>query len=624
MLIGTDVFRFQDTCHVYVLRRGREAVLIDFGSGEVLDRLDDYGVDRVTDVLITHHHRDQVQGLARAAHEGIRVWVPPVERDLIENVDEHWRTRPLDNDYDVRQDRFSLLEQVPVTGSVAEYRTRSYGPLEVLTLPTPGHTVGSVSYLVEIGGKRLAFVGDLIHGEGRVWSLAAAQWAYTGGESAGMEGIAATALSCRQLLDHAPAVLLPSHGEPVTDPPAAVARLRSRLQELLDSRRRRPWDLDAMLDDPWERVTPHLLRNRTSNALTYALLSEHGTALLLDFGYDLTTGLAGGHDRSSRRPLLACLESLRRVHGIDRVEVALPTHYHDDHVAGFNLLREVEGTAVWSPSNVTPVLQDPKRWDLPCLWFDPIPVDRDLPVGEPVTWREYEIGVHELPGHTLYAAAYSFEADGRRVVATGDQQNTAWRPGEQPELLNYQYRNRFRIDDFRRSAELYRALNPELMISGHWPPRKVTQDYLDMLLEEGERVARLHRELLPAEVDFGAEGFGAGITPYRSTVTPGRTLVLEVRVRNPFPTARTARVRMVVPQGWAVEPAEQEVKPQGRGEATLVFTVTVPPEGRGARRRVAVDLTVGGVRFGQQAEALVTVARRQRWEDGDAPEGPGV
>ncbi|KRV50407.1 hypothetical protein AQ490_15040 [Wenjunlia vitaminophila] len=609
MLIGTDVFRFQDTCHVYLLRNGRQAVLIDFGSGDVLDHLAEYGVEEVTDVLVTHHHRDQVQGLARAAREGIRIWVPPVERDLIERVDEHWRTRHLDNDYTVRQDRFSLLEPVPVTGSVAEYRTRAYGPFQVFTLPTPGHTVGSVSYLVDVGGKRLAFVGDLVHGEGRVWSLAATQWAYTGaGETAGLEGVAATSLSCAQLLDRAPDLLLPSHGEPVTDPPRAVARLRGRLHELLDSRRRTPWDPDAMLRDPWQRITPHLLRNRTSEAQTYALLSDHGTALLLDFGYDLTTGLAGGStDRSARRPLLAGLEALRRDHGIDRVEVALPTHYHDDHVAGFNLLRDVEGTRIWSPSNVTPVLEDPRRWDLPCLWFDPIPVDRDLPVGAPVRWREYEIGVHELPGHTLYAAAYAFEVDGRRVIATGDQQSTQWRPGERPEVLNYQYRNRFRIDDFRRSAELYRGLRPDLMISGHWAPHEVTEEYLDMLLEEGERLARLHRELLPEELDFEAGGFGARITPYRSVVGAGRPLLLQVEVRNPFREPRQARVEVVVPDGWTAEPAVQEVKPAGHSEATVVCTVTPPPGERGTRRRVAVDLTVGQVRFGQQAEALVDV-----------------
>ena len=143
--VSASVSVVHDTCNVYVLRTGREAVLVDFGTGSVLDRLDELGVDRVTDVLVTHHHRDGVQGLARAAAAGIRIWVPPVEEELIADVSRRWRTRQLDNDYDVRQDRFSLLEDVPVTGTVDEYRTRRYGGVDVYTLPVPGHTVGSAS-----------------------------------------------------------------------------------------------------------------------------------------------------------------------------------------------------------------------------------------------------------------------------------------------------------------------------------------------------------------------------------------------------------------------------------------------------------------------------------------------
>ena len=128
------VVRVRDTCNVYVLRSGPEAVLVEFGSGAVLDRLDELGVDRVTDVLVTHHHRDQVQGLERAAAAGIRIWVPPVERDLFERVDGRWAARPLENDYDVREDRFSLLRPVRVTGTVDEYRTRRYGAFDVYAL----------------------------------------------------------------------------------------------------------------------------------------------------------------------------------------------------------------------------------------------------------------------------------------------------------------------------------------------------------------------------------------------------------------------------------------------------------------------------------------------------------
>jgi hypothetical protein len=43
------------------------------------------------------------------------------------------------------------------------------------------------------------------------------------------------------------------------------------------------------------------------------------------------------------------------------------------------------------------------------------------------------------------------------------------------------------------------------------------------------------------------------------------------------------------------------------GEATMTFEVRPPKHASVRRPRVAADTTVGGVRFGQQAEALVTV-----------------
>jgi glyoxylase-like metal-dependent hydrolase (beta-lactamase superfamily II) len=596
---GVSVFR--DTCNVYLLVNGRDAVLIDFGSGDVLDHLGEFGVDRVTDVLLTHHHRDQAQGLHRAVAAGARVWVPPVERDLVAHIDEHWQQRPLDNYYDLRQDRFSLLEPVDIAGTVPPYRTREFGDHRILTLPTPGHSLGSVSYLVDVGGRRLAFTGDLIYGPGKVWSLAATQWSYSG-----VEGMQCSVLSLYELGDREPDLVLPSHGEPIEDPPAAFALLETRLRAFVDARRDTPWDARDWHDRPFEVISPHLLRNRTSLATSYVLLSETGNALLVDFGCDMVVGAPVGSDRSSRLPWLPSVAALRRDFGVDRVEVAIPTHYHDDHVAGLNLLREVEGTEVWCERSVAGVLAAPWRHDLPCLWYDPIRTDRVLEPERPVRWHEYELTVYPLPGHTLYAVAIVFDVDGQRVIATGDQQTTTWRPGERTEILNLQYKNRFRIDDFVSSAKLYQNLTPDLMISGHWAPRRVDTAYLDMLLAKGEELARLHRDLLPlSDVDFDAEGVGAWIRPYRSSTTAGTPLRLTVEARNPFESTEDVTVRMVTPPGWSCAPAEAVTPVGGRQTTTFTFEVTPPEAGTRRRARVAADLTVGGRRFGQHAEALV-------------------
>ena len=600
--VGAGVTRFRDTCNVYVLRSGRDAVLIDFGAGAVLDHLDELGVDRVTDVLLTHHHRDQAQGLARAVEHGARVWVPPVEEELVAGMDERWQTRKVANDYAVRQDRFSVLASVPVAGTVAEYRVGRYGGFDVFTLPTPGHTIGSVTYLVEVDGRRLAFSGDLLYDAGKVWSLAATQWSYSG-----VEGQVASILSLAFLAEREPDLLLPSHGEPIDDPQTALTETRARLTELMELRRDGPpWRIDRWLHAPWEVLSAHLLRNRTSIGTSYALLSDSGAALLIDWGYDYWTGMPLGGERSANRPLLGSIFALHRDFGIQRVEAAVTTHYHDDHVAGLNLLRAVEGTEVWSPENVAPIIEDPLRYDLPCLWFEPIPVDRRLALREPVTWHEYELTAYPLPGHTLYAAAIAFEADGRRVLATGDQQALSGGP-DGPDILNYQYRNRFRYDDYVASAELYRSLSPDLLITGHWPPREVTDAYLDRLLADGRRLAELHRRILPVEeVDFGAEGFGARIEPYRSSVRAGDHLDFDVAVRNPFDREAVAIVRFVAPAGWDVTHRLEEVSLGAKGEAVVRFRVR--PVGDPVRRaRVAADLTVDGVPFGQQAEALVDV-----------------
>ena len=61
--------------------------------------------------------------------------------------------------------------------------------------------------------------------------------------------------------------------------------------------------------------------------------------------------------RPVRATLVAMIEArLKRDHGVRSLDVVVPTHYHDDHVAGFNLLREVEGTQTWVPDTFAEVL----------------------------------------------------------------------------------------------------------------------------------------------------------------------------------------------------------------------------------------------------------------------------
>lgn len=603
------VYLIRDTCNVYVIVADPPsgettgectAVAVDFGSGLVLDCLAGLGVTRITDVLMTHHHRDQGQGLPRAVEHGARIHVPPVEMDLFADVDEMWRTRPLDVDYNVRQDRFSLVDSVAITSTVPEYRRAIFGGVTLRTIPTPGHTLGSVSYRLDRDGHRLVFSGDLVYAPGKVWSLAATQWSY-----GHHEGPAMSVLSCHLLLDEAPDLLLPSHGRPMTDPVTALSTLATRLNALVNTRRHVPWDLQDRLRHPYVPVTKHLLRNDSSESVSYVLLSETGEALMVDFGYDMVTGLPQGSDRASRRPWLASLAALKADFGVQRIAVAVPTHYHDDHLAGMPLLREVEGAEIWAPEHVARVMAEPWATDLPCQWFDPISADRVLPLGKSFQWNEYSVTVHDQPGHTRYAAAYEVTVDGLTVLFTGDQQENRGRRGVYREIPNYQYRNRFRPEDYLASAELYQRIRPDLLLGGHWEPRWVDDDYLSYLSEVAQELIHLHEQLLPAEADLGADGVVARIRPYRCRTTPGAAVDFLVEVRNPYPYPAAAVLAPVVPAGWDLV-APRSVMLEPAGDTSVGFTVRA-----GAspirRARVVVDVTIGSLMLGQHAEALIDV-----------------
>ena len=139
--ISSNLYVLRDTCNVYVLKDGNRALLIDFGSGHVLNLLGQIGVSRVDAILHTHHHRDQCQGDPRAVAERIPIIVPEHERHLFEDAENFWRNRRIFELYYVRNDFFSVTQNIPVAGVLRDYETHRWGPYELLIHPTPGPRV---------------------------------------------------------------------------------------------------------------------------------------------------------------------------------------------------------------------------------------------------------------------------------------------------------------------------------------------------------------------------------------------------------------------------------------------------------------------------------------------------
>src|SRR5262249_51134029 len=115
------------------------------------------------------------------------------------------------------------------------------------------------------------------------------------------------------------------------------------------------------------------------------------------------------------------LDELAEEHGVQSIDVVIPTHIHDDHTCGIPYLQRHHGVECWALEEVAQVLEDPAAWaSTPCAFPRPIRIDRRLSDGDRIRWEEYELQVFHAPGQTEFASMITGMIDDRKVAFTGD------------------------------------------------------------------------------------------------------------------------------------------------------------------------------------------------------------
>jgi hydroxyacylglutathione hydrolase len=175
-LVGSGSFGFDLTdpydCHVYLLDGGAELALVDVGAGmgaaQIVSNVERCGFDpaRITRLLCTHAHGDHAGGSARMrsllpnaslflSKEGARLIRDGDERGASLDVAKAAGVYPADY----------VLEPCAVDGELGEGDRVAFGELVLECIDTPGHSNGHLSFLLEEGGQRSLFGGDVVfHG----------------------------------------------------------------------------------------------------------------------------------------------------------------------------------------------------------------------------------------------------------------------------------------------------------------------------------------------------------------------------------------------------------------------------------------------------------------------------
>ena len=186
-------------------------------------------------------------------------------------------------------------------------------------------------------------------------------------------------------------------------------------------------------------------------------------------------------------------------------------------------------------------VEDPRRYDLPCLWPEPIAVDRPLPLETPFAWHEYELTVYPFPGHSStqrrgVRRRRPPRRRNRRPVHRRRSSNTSTATGSARRL--------------RQDGRAARRASAGRLHRRALLPARGRRTLRRRAAPEAHRVAELHDELLP-DGSFGEGGFGARIEPYRSTVRRAvrdrrdgsQPVRREPRLRRSASSCRTAGAR---------------------------------------------------------------------------------
>lgn len=588
-----DVFLFEDSCNVYIIRRGDRAIAIDFGTGKVLDELAGIGVSGLDWIIHTHHHRDQCVGDKLAVAQGTKIGVPEWEAHYFMEAEHFFGRRSIFHLYNMRTNYYTLRESVPVSHILQDYTEFTWKDVTLEVAPAPGHTEGQIALLWDRGGQTVGFVGDLIRDDGQVESLYDLQFNY--GDWSGM-GQTMGALG--YILTFNPAVLFPSHGGAVEKPAEASEKLIAAMRAWTgfyggSNEGEGPDVRKAQLDE----VIPNVYFSKYTNANHYVILSESGKAMFVDYGPNYSNGLVSNllHADEGNRFTPHSLPELRAM-GMKSVDVAIPSHYHDDHITGFHYLVRKEGTKIWCYENMVDVLSNPAAEIVGCTVPIPLPIDRPIEDGETVEWEEFTFKVYHTPGHADYHMTMFLEHESRRIAFTGDNIFSGGSKDDEGRLntgWNLIPLNRNRPDDHLKTAERLLDFEPEIILPGHGGPFEIDRPSLVKFRDHMAKVPSKFQALIgDRDVNEAMDWYKSKVFPYEQGIEPGTPFSVSVILKNYAPESANGTVTAALPDGWKADHPVQNVHIHGGGESEITFTIVPGDKRAGAPGKVAFGFAV--------------------------------
>ncbi len=554
-IILPDLYLYKGATNSYLLKSGSSAILIDAGSEGIADYLREIGVSKVEWILHTHYHRDQCLGDMKLKKQGASIGLSSLEKEMLEPAG--------------MQPPFEMPAQFLLNGELPDWGRRmapfqkpgvdkifddgssfAWNQYLIRVIGTPGHTRGSITYLVETGGKRIAFTGDLIMQGGHVQDLYSMQWTYLENP-----GIDSSLVSLKKVSEFRPDLILPSHGEIVCDPGHDIRLLEIRLKQVQNSltfERAGRWNWSGFV-----QISPHVVQD--CGTTTQIIISEEGEALLYDCGDDFT---------------VSRLAEAKRIFGISNIAVIIPSHWHFDHVNGIPGIVKSEGAKVWVYEGLSEHLEFPEHFPTTCWSGITIKPDRVLLDGEEFTWGGYSFRVYPNPAHMEEQMALFALVDDLKFLFLGD--GTASNSEGHLRSAIHGYNGISLTTGLIRTAKTVYDASPYLCVPAHSNGFAIHEDtrdeYMAWAVNTTDAILSLLKPHLP---ETGYNPYWAAFYPARIKVLPGQKVKMALRIKNYCNTGISGHFRL---KNYGNIIFEQEIYPYELkpGESKdICFTVKI-------------------------------------------------
>ncbi len=568
-----------------------------------------YGAVKGADtVLLTHHRRDALGKLG-----GVTVIAPAAERAHFEKAREFWTGFAKKRfHYYAQQSTKVPVEPIAVQRWVKEGDVVTVGKVRLRVLATPGFTRGAVSYVGTVDGQRVAFTGDLIMGDGKIFDLYSFQDAIPEAKVGGYHGYGgrlANLISSLQKLRAAKLdVIYPARGPVIRKPNAAIdlliARVRALYRNYLSTNALHWYFKEERMRICGERVLgkgakielmPYCLHVNTPEwiiefSTSRIIVADNGHGFLLD---------CGGQRQLDFAKDVVARGVVKKIDGI------FLTHTHDDHSQMVKAAAEFFKCPVYATAEYADVVENPGHYLMPGLTEHAVPRVKAMRDGAKMRWHEYEFTFRFFPGQMFYHGALLVQRPkSKPVFFIGD----SFAPSGIDDycLLN---RNLVHPDaGYGRCFKIIRQLPKDTWLINQHVPHvfRFSDKELTFLETRYAERTRILRKLLPwDDPNYGIDERWATFYPYGTTLRPGEMREVEVRLVNHSPVARKFTVTPRALRGLQILGGAKSITLASRGEGAVKVKIRAPK--KPGVYVITADVDSKGMHFRDWVETVIEV-----------------